>query len=693
MNLVFFVLLVGTSYPDSAQVYELLQKAATSVGMDARQSLAYADSALRLARRNQDLFAVAEARFHIGTSLFWLGHYSDARDSLIVARTEFESLDSTDGIVKCWRNIGLTYWRSGQYVEAMNCYQRGLDVLERRDNPTLRAGLLNNMGLIYELQGDYPSALDCYLKSLEISEHEGLDNYITITQMNIGAIYNYKGDLDNALRYHQMALARIELSNEKRNLRFCLTHIGSVYRDKKMPALALATFERALAASRQADEPDGIIICLNLAAGVQIDLERNRDAEQRLEEALRLAVQTGLREEEITSRRLLAKIREKSGDWRRAAASLDTCLALAGSIGLRRETFESASQLTALYTSKGRYREALDAYRIAMAAKDSLINEAKLKELARLEFRQAMNVKERENELLRKNMALQQLELDRELLYTRALIIAMIMLSVIASVVAYALVQKRKSHRQLDAMNQVISDQNKQLKQLNEKKNEFLGIVAHDLRNPISAIGSVVELLELPGEIAEPERSEMFAELKRTTRRLRQMVEDLLDVSAIESGKISIDMQPVDLENLTLSILRLQKIIADKKHIVVGLRPPQGHPVVLGDPNRVAEVIDNLVGNAIKYTHPGGSVEVRFEEADHRWIIHVQDSGQGLYPEELAHVFDRSRPLSSKPTGGELSTGLGLIVVKKIVELHGGEIWVTSEKNKGSCFSFSLTSA
>ncbi len=696
MNLLLLPLLwagVKDVQSDSARMHELLRQANATIDVDARQSRAYADSAVQLARRIHDPAGEADARFFIGTSLFWLGQYAEARDSLVVARTQFESLDSNAGVAKCWRNIGLTYWRSGQYVEAMNCYQKGIDVLGSHNHLTLRAGLLNNMGLIYELQGDYPSALDCFLKTLEISEQEGLEKYIAITQMNIGSIYHYKGDLENALTYHQKALTHIEQTTDKRNLRFCLNNIGSVYRDNKMPAKALAAFERALSASRQAAEPDGIIISLNLVAGVLTDLGRVKDAEVRLREALNLAKQTGLREEEITSRRLLARIQQVKGDWKSAVASLDACLALAKSIGHRREMLEAANQLTAVYTSKGRYKEALEAYQIAVAAKDSLINEDKLKELARLEFRQAMNAKDRENELLRKSVALQQLELDRESWFTRALGIVIGLLVVVAISIAYAFAQKRKAHRQLDEKNQIISHQNKQLHNLNEKKNEFLGIVAHDLRNPIGIIGSVVELLEVPGEIDEPERSEMFSDVKRTTRRLREMVDNLLDVSAIESGKITLDMQPVDLENLTLSILRLQKIIAEKKRIGLSFRPPSGHPVVMGDPNRVAEVMDNLISNAIKYTYPGGSVEVQFEQSDSLWITHVRDSGQGLFEKELAHVFDGSRPLSAKPTGGELSTGLGLIVVKKIVELHHGEIWVTSEKDKGSCFSFSLKSA
>jgi signal transduction histidine kinase len=110
---------------------------------------------------------------------------------------------------------------------------------------------------------------------------------------------------------------------------------------------------------------------------------------------------------------------------------------------------------------------------------------------------------------------------------------------------------------------------------------------------------------------------------------------------------------------------------------------------VLGDRLRTGEILDNLIGNALKFTHSGGRVRVYTERVGQELVTHVADTGQGLGPEELESVF-AGRRLSARPTAGEPSTGLGLVIVRKLVELQGGRVWATSEKGRGSTFSFSL---
>ncbi len=171
------------------------------------------------------------------------------------------------------------------------------------------------------------------------------------------------------------------------------------------------------------------------------------------------------------------------------------------------------------------------------------------------------------------------------------------------------------------------------------------------------------------------------------------MVNSLLDVTAIESGKITLDKRPVDIESLTYSIVRYQKLQADKKQIRLDVQHPAAAPVVLADPRRLSEVLDNLVSNAIKYTSPGGQVNIHFEKTDNRWITHIEDTGQGFLSTEIPYVFSGTRKMTSKPTAGEPSIGFGLLAVKKIIDLHEGDIWVHSEREKGSRFSFALTSA
>lgn len=232
-----------------------------------------------------------------------------------------------------------------------------------------------------------------------------------------------------------------------------------------------------------------------------------------------------------------------------------------------------------------------------------------------------------------------------------------------------------------------------ELQALNEKKNEFLGLAAHDLRNPLGLISGWTGLAVRNLETGRQPVARVVADLERVLKvadQMNQIVAELLDISAIESGKLRLEPRPDDLRSILEECEQLYAHLAAEKGIELALEPGPELPPVEADHNRVIEVMANLLSNAVKYTHPGGRVRIRCEQRNGEAVTHVEDTGQGLTPEDLAVMFKRFGKLSARPTAGEPSTGLGLAIVKKIVELHGGRIWVTSERGKGSTFSFSL---
>ncbi len=234
-----------------------------------------------------------------------------------------------------------------------------------------------------------------------------------------------------------------------------------------------------------------------------------------------------------------------------------------------------------------------------------------------------------------------------------------------------------------------------ELRELNAKKNLFLGIAAHDLRSPLAAIHSYAELLRqrMVERRLEPALGERFLEhIRKAADQMLGLIRDLLDVAMIESGRLDLRLAATPMIDLLEERRSVHQLLADRKGIRLEIDSPRPELIALMDRERIGEVVDNLVGNAIKYTPTGGSVHLWCEALDGRVLTHVRDTGVGLEPAELAHAFEGGR-LSARPTGGESSTGLGLLIVQKIVELHGGRTWVESEKGKGSTFSFSLERA
>ncbi|MCU0292632.1 MAG: ATP-binding protein [Thermoanaerobaculaceae bacterium] len=234
------------------------------------------------------------------------------------------------------------------------------------------------------------------------------------------------------------------------------------------------------------------------------------------------------------------------------------------------------------------------------------------------------------------------------------------------------------------------------LQALNAKKNEFLGMAAHDLRSPLGLVGAWAGMLmrSIQSGRWQPEKAlRDLGRLVDVAEQMNRMVTELLDISAIESGKVQIVPKPEDLPSLLDECEHLFGRLAADKGIALTIRRASREARVLADRDRTIEVLSNLVSNAIKFTPAGGTVHVWCEAGAGEVATHVEDSGPGLSDDDLKAVFRRFGRLSARPTAGEPSTGLGLAIVKKIVEMHGGRVWATCEKGKGARFSFSLPSA
>ena len=234
------------------------------------------------------------------------------------------------------------------------------------------------------------------------------------------------------------------------------------------------------------------------------------------------------------------------------------------------------------------------------------------------------------------------------------------------------------------------SDSEKKLVELNNLKNKFLGIAAHDLRNPLSSILGLTEMLldESMGPLND-EQKEFIAMMYSASEQMLALLNDLLDISAIESGKLDIRQIEGSLYNLVKERISLTQIIADKKDIKINM-VLQEVPEFEFDAARVSQVIDNLISNAVKFSQPESAIHVLLETAGNVARVSVRDEGPGISPEDQKNMFGEFQKLNAKPTAGEKSTGLGLSIAKKIILAHGGIIDVENAPEKGALFWFTL---
>lgn len=246
--------------------------------------------------------------------------------------------------------------------------------------------------------------------------------------------------------------------------------------------------------------------------------------------------------------------------------------------------------------------------------------------------------------------------------------------------------------RALMQANRRLSAQWLRLQRANGFKNEILGTVAHDLKNPLGVILGRTEMLK---ELISTGASEsgvvaQVDHIRDATKRLTTMVDHLISDAMADAFDITIRREPVDVAALVKEVAEANQPLAVNKQQAISVTAP-ANIVTMCDTDRIREAIDNLISNAIKYSPIGGKIGVAVIHEGSETIIRVSDEGAGLSPEDLGRLFGRFQRLSAKPTAGESSTGLGLSIVKRIIDMHGGEVTADSDgPGRGSTFTITL---
>jgi signal transduction histidine kinase len=221
-------------------------------------------------------------------------------------------------------------------------------------------------------------------------------------------------------------------------------------------------------------------------------------------------------------------------------------------------------------------------------------------------------------------------------------------------------------------------------------RDQVLGVVAHDLRNPLSTILLQAGALKRLDPEAERRSQKQAEAIRRAATRMNRLIQDLLDVAVMESGQLTITRSRLSARELIVGAVDTQRPLASSSSLELRIDLDRDVPDIWGDRDRLLQVFENLIGNGIKFTKAGGCITVGATSRDHEVIFRVADTGSGIPPENLPHVFDRFWQATSTDRQG---AGLGLPITKGIVEAHGGRIWVESTPYHGTIFSFTIPRA
>lgn len=233
---------------------------------------------------------------------------------------------------------------------------------------------------------------------------------------------------------------------------------------------------------------------------------------------------------------------------------------------------------------------------------------------------------------------------------------------------------------------------NQRLKAMYEVQREFTSTVSHELRTPLASIKTAIDLVVMGacGEI-NPEQSEVLGRAKRNVDRLKRLIDDILDLTKMESGKLKMHFMDNDIHKAVKEVVEAQKDVAKNRGLYIKTAFDNGVGMLPFDDDRIIQVINNIIGNALKFTKKGGvtvKTDRRFREGF--VLVSVIDTGKGIAEEDLPKLFQKFQQVESAEDNQEGGTGLGLAICKEIIALHGGKIWAESKIDRGTTFNFIL---
>ena len=555
------------------------------------------------------------------------------------------------GVAFALRNIGAIYYNLGRYGISLEYLLQSVRISEA-------IGYKYGVGLSFNYiandlseQKKESEAITYYLRSLQIFEEIQNKRGMGIVLGNVGELLTLQGKLQEAMQYNFKALQINQEIDNQRSIGYTFSSMGKVYSLQGDYNKAMEYHLKGLAIQEVINNKYGIIFQLNH----------------------------------------LAETLQRQGQYQSSMQHLLRALAMADSIGYALEKKRSLFLLSQGCDILREYRQSLAYHRQYMKIQDSLISLETLNKTAQLKEsyeaeKRAQQIALQESEIAHRNVIQWSLTGILAAVVTGAVWLGALYRQ--KNTANKAILQQQQlmeeQDKEIQEANIELRQQNEELAALNNEKNELMGIVSHDLKNPIGAVRTFAELIQNQ-TFTGAEVLSVSGQIVQVSDRMLELVKNLLDLNHLESGGLQLHILNFDVVPLVESVVTQYRTPAEAKNITLHFsnETDGGESIVSADERAMMQVLDNLVSNAVKYSPHGKNVFVRVLSNQAAVRIEVRDEGQGISPEDMKKLFGKFQRLSAVPTGGEHSTGLGLSIVKKIVEAMNGKVWCESELGDG----------
>ncbi|MDP4175364.1 MAG: tetratricopeptide repeat-containing sensor histidine kinase [Bacteroidota bacterium] len=617
-----------------------------------QKALEYSKQALMLSEKSNYLKGQADSYSNFGQIYSELCKYNLSKENHLKALQIRRTLGNKSDIAFSLNFLGESVQLLGNYEEAMQYFLKAVKIEEETSD---LKGLSTSYSLIATLNyilKDYQKSIEYCNRALNIRKKLNDNEAMANTYEMMGLVYYDQNNFPEALKYHQLALKLRLSTNDKIGISGSYQNLGIINRLMQKFDIALYYYNKALKLREELGDKGGV----------------------------------------ASSIFGIGQVYEKQCKYNLALSNFLEAYKIRSSIGDKRGMASSLKYLSKLCTKTGDYKKAFEYQTLYYSYKDSLNDAQSLEKITALNLQYKSEKKD-------KDIALLQKENLKQKNVRNIWIAGFLFVTFIALVIFAAYRSKQKINTLLNQKNHEISQHHKDLQKLNAElrvsnatKDKFFSILAHDLRSPFfGLLGLAEDLVKNSSSMTKEEISEHAAFINQSARKIFGLLNNLLEWSALQSGRIEPEPEQLDLYIEVENIRSLFVPSARNKSIKI-INEVQKNTFAFADKNILETVLRNLLSNAIKFTCEGGKVTIRSKDTGNQISLMVEDSGIGMSKEKLDKIFRIDTVFSTKGTCGETGSGLGMVLSKDLVEKNGGNISVTSILDKGSTFAFTLPS-
>ena len=540
--------------------------------------------------------------------------------------------------------------RTNEYSESLRLTQESLQLARKLDHHVRIADNYALQGAIAHHLGDNEVALGHLDTSEDLYKQSGVRPQMAF--VGLGRVFTVRGFIcqttgkyDQSLEYLQAALAEFRHHFGHSAVAGGLINLGVNYGRQNLLDEAEEYFEQALGELRHLQNRKQMAIISTNMASLNLARERLERALEQYQDALKISREEDFKTGEAHALLGIGSVYSNQGKFDLAESYLQDSEAVASNMQSKSLHVDVCRRIAQMYERKSDLANALEYYK-------------KLHDIERELFNDESNSRLSRYRILRDSEAAR---------------------------------SEEEIHR---LKNVELASANSRLEELIRTKNNFLGIAAHDLKNPIASIKAMAQLILFQGDdLTMDEVRDYCGDILSNSDRMLKLVNNLLDLNKIERGHLNICPVDFDMVEQVRQFAALSQHLANNKNIAIQVTAESDSACVHADRDVTVQILDNLLSNAIKFSDAGSQVEIKISCNNGAGRVAVIDQGPGVAPEEIPLLFGNFSRLSAQPTGGESSTGLGLAIVKQLVEAMDGKIWCESEWGHGAAFYVDLPGA